>query len=254
MYEVRTSPGKGFGCFATKAIPQGTRILAETPLLSMEDREQLEYEFSKVSSVKRMEYVALYSHRGELFYKKFEHYVEDVGPEAQESTDKGREMRAECAWLANIWSIFETNAWDAYGLQYVCLDSSRFNNSCVPNAYAGWNNRIKQHTIHAIKNIAKGEEILVNYHIGEGVSREKRKAKHAFYGFQCDCPACDPETEFGKKSNIRRNLFATYEQQLRNISQKIIEEGGNQDAIDLNEKMIKLLEAEGLTSMKLAHL
>ena len=35
--------------------------------------------------------------------------------------------------------------------------TSRFNHSCVPNAFFTWNGRIQKETVHAIKDIAEGE-------------------------------------------------------------------------------------------------
>lgn len=32
-YEIRTTPSKGYGCFALKDLKRGTRILADSPLL-----------------------------------------------------------------------------------------------------------------------------------------------------------------------------------------------------------------------------
>lgn len=50
----------------------------------------------------------------------------------------------------------------------VCVDASRLNHSCRPNAFPAWNKDTGRMTVHAIRQIKAGQEITINY-VSEGV-------------------------------------------------------------------------------------
>ena len=94
------------------------------------------------------------------------------------------------------YSRFVTNSIQMTGTeQGVFLQTSRFNHSCVPNAYFGFDPTSGCVRIHAIVGIKEGEEITINYGYG-GAYRDCKRRNRALrsYGFECDCPACQPRT------------------------------------------------------------
>jgi len=54
---------------------------------------------------------------------------------------------------------------------------ARINHSCVPNAFYSWNEAIGRLTVHAVKDIKKGEEITIHYHIAVEVSADRQKRR-----------------------------------------------------------------------------
>lgn len=58
--------------------------------------------------------------------------------------------------------IYEVNCYEMGRGTCVCLEASKNNHSCVPNAYYSWNNDIKRLTVHAIRKIPEGEEITIS--------------------------------------------------------------------------------------------
>ncbi|KAL5114259.1 hypothetical protein ACEQ8H_007868 [Pleosporales sp. CAS-2024a] len=72
----------------------------------------------------------------------------------------------------------------------IFLDACRINHSCDNNSQKYWNNRIKQHTIHALRDIPKDEEITI-YYLGIDSVREVRQRKlQEKFGFSCSCSVC----------------------------------------------------------------
>ena len=98
-----------------------------------------------------------------------------------------------------VWTIFRTNAFH----NGVCLDMSRFNHSCHPNAQHFWNDDAKTRDLRALRGIEDGEELTVSYSNGlDLISRKERRArmKEAF-NFDCLCDACDlTETQIQDES------------------------------------------------------
>lgn len=85
--------------------------------------------------------------------------------------------------------------------QGVFLDASRFNHSCLPNAWFNWNPDIKESsrgpfgvlTVYATKNISRGEDIRVDYQCHncyQSKAQRRRSLKDA-YNFACKGPACE---------------------------------------------------------------
>ncbi|OBT41105.1 hypothetical protein VE00_09328 [Pseudogymnoascus sp. WSF 3629] len=55
----------------------------------------------------------------------------------------------------------------------IFLDACRINHACDNNAQKYWNGNIRVHTVHALRNIEKGEEITI-YYLGVTNNREAR--------------------------------------------------------------------------------
>ncbi|KAL1655491.1 hypothetical protein SLS61_001955 [Didymella pomorum] len=68
-YSIRAIPGKGYGCFALKPIPRGTRILTDTPLLKVPVADymkaDIEAAFQSLTPQQKEEYFTLHSGHGQ---------------------------------------------------------------------------------------------------------------------------------------------------------------------------------------------
>ena len=99
----------------------------------------------------------------------------------------------------------------------IFVEAARINHSCIPNAYWMYNTSLEYLTIHAMVDIAKGDEITIHYFkLCEYSSRQQREEMLQSYGFHCDCIACDVQSDFGRGSDERRD-------QMRRLQNKLDE-------------------------------
>ena len=176
LFTVKGHPTKGKGSYATTYISPGTRLVDEAPLFSIPQNnpraEDIEMELHTLAPALRKQFQALSSG-------------------ARASTDSAR---------------FITNSIQMTGTeQGIFLQTSRFNHSCVPNAYFGFDPTSGHVRIHAFLPIAAGREISINYGYG-GVYKDRTQRGRALrsYGFECACPACQPLTPADRAIEPRR--------------------------------------------------
>ena len=226
-YTIKSSPGKGLGMFTTKDIAKGTRILAEKPFFSLTEEavvsesdpyapNDVSKAFDRLPASEKLKYLGLHC------------------PE-----------RPDCSL---ILSIYEANCFEMGSGTCICLDASRINHSCMPNAYYSWNSSIERVTLHAVKDIAEGEEITISY-CSAYHTLEERKHELEPYVFTCRCPACQTDTDFGIGSQVRR-------QQMLNLNEEIADyqhdpptaraEYGHRDEQSAILRLINLIDEEGL--------
>ena len=231
LYIIKSSPGKGLGMFATKDIEKGTRILAEKPFFSLTERpvvslfdpyapSDISEAFDRLSAKDKRKYVGLHC------------------PE-----------RPGCSI---ILSIYEANCFEMESGTCICLDASRINHSCVPNAHYSWNSNIKRETLHAVKDIREGEEITVGY-CPPFRTLEERQRDLEPYVFDCNCPACQPHTMFGIGSQSRRQQMFDLDQEIadyQNDPPAARAEYGHYDERSATLRLVDLLNDEGLVYEK----
>jgi hypothetical protein len=71
------------------------------------------------------------------------------------------------------------------------------------NAQKHWNQRIKRHTVYALRDIPKDEEITI-YYLGYDSSREVRQKKlQDKFGFLCSCRLCSLPAQQSRKLDER---------------------------------------------------
>ena len=202
LFQEAASPGKGQGLFAKIKIPKGTPLLAEKPLFAVVGGV-VEDRFKKLP-----EFLALSCpFRTATFKRRFD---------------------------ANSFEMSD----DQRG---IFVTASRFNHSCLPNAYFAWNPERNRQTVNAAVDISAGDEIFINYLYEESFepSDERRNAFNQ-YEFVCTCPACLSGTEFGRASEDRRAITKTLDDEI------------SQDTTTKDERIFKikrlglLLHREGL--------
>ena len=193
LYEVRTSAGKGLGTFALRDIKRGTRIICEKPLMRLPSSNGLTVlsQFPKLSEAEQATYSSLSCHSGAVL------------------AEKGKFLRMGAKFLPSdeqlkLMAIASTNSFAAEGGCVICPQASRINHSCLPNVHHCWNESLGAETVHAVRDILEGEEILTTYiKICEDRTL-RRENLLGIYGFECTCPCCDVSTPFGKASEKRR--------------------------------------------------
>ena len=164
VYEVRQSPGRGLGAFATKLIPRGTRILAEAPLLFTKInhylKSDLEDTFNALTTEQKDQFWALHSGHGQ----DPERWPSQIhsGVSAHEAQRIREQHESRLAPEKSVLSVFMVNCMEMGNGAGVFAEAARFNHSCAPNANFSWNENIGQETIHATRDIEEGEVSLLS--------------------------------------------------------------------------------------------
>ncbi|KAJ4292345.1 hypothetical protein N0V90_009006 [Kalmusia sp. IMI 367209] len=82
---------------------------------------------------------------------------------------------------------------------------ARINHSCIPNAQANYHPHQQTFNVYSTRDIVAGEEVSINYLPEHGQLRDRRiAALEEGYGFTCNCPACDLDTEKGQQGERNR--------------------------------------------------
>ncbi|KAI9836771.1 MAG: hypothetical protein M1819_000936 [Sarea resinae] len=172
IYAFRDVLGKGKCLVAIENISKGTRILSEKPIIKVPQHEP-ESEQLLASVCQQVD--ALSEHQRRAFLSMHNIHVyrnaaeQYLGIEQTPSPLKPTEVKAGC---------FSKHA-------------------------KNWNENIKQHTVHALRDISEGEEITI-YYLGIHNSREaRREALQAGFGFTCSCHLCSLPPEQSRESDSR---------------------------------------------------
>ncbi|MCJ1239947.1 hypothetical protein MMC14_007946, partial [Varicellaria rhodocarpa] len=196
--EIRPTPNKGLGMFASRSIERGERILCERPLFKPSRLPALLKElhdiFFNLSDEDQRSYLQLHAAQIQI-----DRAADDVGTTVPE------EVRER---LREVLAILRTNAIHLNsetgtdpGTGGVFRIASRINHSCCPNTLFIWNSRIGCLTVQAIKAIPIDEEITIAY-VETVFNRHYRQQRLERYGFICACSACDETSTIGKASKI----------------------------------------------------
>ena len=226
-YSINASLGKGLGMFAAANIRKGTRILEEKPFFSLVERPEL-------SEPDGYALDEIFEAFGRLSASDQDKYMSLHCPE-----------RPNCSVLV---SIYEANCYEMGSGACICLDASRINHSCIPNAHYSWNTNIERETLHAVKDIFKGEEITISY-CPAIATFDERKADLEPYFFTCRCPACRKDQRFGIMSQLRRGQMLDLDHKIEDFQ---IDAAAAQEEYDeRNEKpailrLVDLMDTEGL--------
>ncbi|KAF9100542.1 hypothetical protein BGX27_000343 [Mortierella sp. AM989] len=163
LYIIKDTPSNGKGMFATRDIKHGTCILSENPLVLIGPDNQRNFEaVNSLPMINKMQFLALRNVYSE------------------------KEMPV-------LAGIIKTNALPRgpnSDEAAVYRDLSRVNHSCAPNVHHFWNRITEKESIHAVKDIAAGDEILTSYEevlmpwAARQVSLQKK------FRFECRCKLC----------------------------------------------------------------
>lgn len=247
LYKVKAVEGKGLGVFAVRDLKRGTRIMCERPLIHLLKGNLMDVpvEFSKLTGHEQALYLSLHCRPLD---------ARDAARTNSVRTQEGLRPSAAAPSIEErlkIMAIYETNTFEAGEGSVICAEASRINHSCLPNVHHCWNNSIGRETVHAVKDIAAGEEILTTY-IQICRYLAERNKQLSQYGFTCDCPACDESAAFGSASDKRRKRLFQIDQGLAMYSCLPVLSPFDNDrkALGAVLEYIELLREEGIENME----
>lgn len=232
LWEIRPSPGKGYGMFAKQRIARGTRVLVEEAAFSIEPPELVSGRHSFAETLSRikagvegltpaeqMEYLSCHDHH---------------------TADEPEEGRSLYIFRANAYTI-PGGRWGMF------LKMARINHSCRPNVANSWasNEYFGRKVAWALRDIEEGEEILITY-VRLLQSTERRQHRLDQYGFRCECDVCQHSTPL---DDGRRTKMGTLLEELDKIASADDPETtwwDHREHLHKAEELIQLLEEEGL--------
>ncbi|KAK5121467.1 hypothetical protein LTR85_005300 [Meristemomyces frigidus] len=256
LYELRHTDDKGYALYATAFIPIGTRIICEGPLIRLaENQVHLAWApYCRLSKKQKAAY-------DKLHYFKPEHMdLESVSRSCliNGPNDDLNEIEIErlVAEQVRVMGTFAANNFATGRGLSVFETAARLNHSCVPNVHHSFNPTLQKQTVHAVRDIHPGEELVTTYLGGQGsyfIHSQRMDMLYQGYGFTCTCPACSDTTGI---SDTRRDALATLAWGL----QRFIEGAGHGEpyvpatsgtALQQAETIVRLLIEEGLVSIEL---
>lgn len=213
LVEVRSAGDLGNGVFAAHDIARGTRIISEAPLLVVKPRlgpETLEKHVKKFCaavwalSARDLETLDdLYrsqSRPNDKTQQVIRQWHEEHGDKQGRKLNT-RNLRRATNRTMTRFSIFMINkvrmGGDASCGEGLFTLFSRVNHSCSPNVAKSYNPTIKRLTVHATRDIKKGDQLFTNYADGTLHPKAYRQAwLEQNWGFGCQCRACtNPEED-----------------------------------------------------------
>ncbi len=187
-FELKPSPGKGWGAFATRRIKRGATILREKPLFVIRKPHQ---------QITEEDIWTAFQHLTTSAKQHFLHLRDNASVPFTRMT----EAFAENSFAISNSIVPQVNISPVHGL---FLLHSRFNHSCIPNSKSPITSD-EIITSFATRDIIAGEEITFCYNTDfEGRNRYER---HQALRFVCDCKACLTDTPFQQLSDMRRTFI-----------------------------------------------
>lgn len=221
-YVVKTSPGKGQGIFASRNVSRGERILMDKPFFIVTKPytpKTVLSDFERMPLERRTQYMQLYC------------------PD-----------RPDDIHMTDVMRIFEANCFNIGDKAAMFLTATRFNHSCLPNAYYSWSGGREELRLHSMLDIPEGEEMTICYGNPFCTFRQ-RQYELRIYNFDCNCPACQVGTVFGQASESRRCAMETLNKQIimfQTDSDEALLRQGLQDPLTAILQLIETIKEEGL--------
>ncbi|KAJ6258806.1 hypothetical protein Dda_6860 [Drechslerella dactyloides] len=256
LYEERQTVEAGVGAFATAAIPSGTRIFCEESLVMMtEDATQIEL-YRAVASLEEGSRAAYWSLAASAKPGKDVSWIDALRQCCERDGESADSFNALVEACERAWSIFETNRFTCKASTSptslttlgVFPAAARLNHSCAPNVFHRYNPLIQRLTVHALRDIAPGEELLTSY-IDICHPTPARRSLLRHWGFKCNCTACtNPDVE----SDARRKKLGELFLRITNRERKRARSAGGwgpkdyEASIKLAMRTIRLLQKEGM--------
>ncbi|KAK5118168.1 hypothetical protein LTR85_008148 [Meristemomyces frigidus] len=189
LYELRSTPNKGYGLYALQDIPRGTLIFEEVPLVTFPpNTPDTSYLFEGLKKLTAEESTTYYS-------LHFDH--QQAGASENE--------KAISIFRLNCVRLGKAKRGSGVFAQY-----SRINHSCTPNVANGHHLNNHRLTVHAMRDIKSGEELTSSY-IDISQPAEQRAKDLRPWTLECKCTVCDVEDvaeSDGRRQRMRSILKA----------------------------------------------
>jgi SET domain-containing protein len=252
LYEIKSAGKKGLGVFAKVPINRGTTIMLEKPLIIFRNGSYLPSSiidaYDALPTDSKEEFMTLVSVHNVKRSRYLLSAYESPPPEklATQSAERQRMwnmFEVRTSGKKSVLSRFYANAIVVKEGAAICMEASRINHSCVPNASYQWDEYADAMQIRITKDIPADTEITISY-LDPCYDRKNRKEILALsYDFKCNCIACGPMHE---PSSFAAN---SYDRRLRLSSFKgrdyTYEAGTGKEIRDI-PNIIKAFEDEGL--------
>ncbi|KAM7194685.1 hypothetical protein V8F20_007877 [Naviculisporaceae sp. PSN 640] len=193
-FELKPSPGKGWGAFATRRINQGALILSEKPLFTIRKPHAQITELDVA-----MAFQQLPASQKPLFFLL-----------------RDNSSASSSGQFRSMAHVFAENSFNMAGEDHIGLQGdgprglfpihSRFNHSCVPNVKipTAGTGELTHVQSFAVRDIVPGEEITISYEGDFGC--RTREERHRRLRFVCHCDACQAGAASQLLSDMRRRL------------------------------------------------
>ncbi|KAG6090441.1 hypothetical protein E4U15_005033 [Claviceps sp. LM218 group G6] len=226
LYEIQELPGNRKGLVALTHIPQGTRLVDEEPLITLTG------EFGDDEIVKQLR---------KLPKEKTIQFLHLPNRFPRESSVFSGIVKT------NILPGGEEGADNSIGLVYHTI--SHINNGCRPNCQRNYNNKKRHEYIHAIRDIAAGEEIVLSDKT-ESTYAERRSYLKNKFGSDCTCALCSLPAAERRASDRRREKMQLLDAQ---ITTPALIKLSPENSLDLCREYLTLLDAEFPASATALH-
>ncbi|ORY59255.1 uncharacterized protein BCR38DRAFT_446010 [Pseudomassariella vexata] len=202
LYTIEPVPGKGLGVVAAQRIPRGTRIMEDTPLFIVPVavtnlavmKQIIAAGLKNATKDQQREFLALPNAHPQN------------GPLVGTASTNMHPMGGASASEAGMFLL-----------------ACRMNHSCDHNAQNTWNTRRKRMTVHACRDIEKGEEVNLRYLSGVLGYEERQQTLKSFFGFKCKCERCSESEEMRAESDRRREEINRLDERV-NDGRRIVQE------------------------------
>ncbi|KAH6632472.1 hypothetical protein F5144DRAFT_650533 [Chaetomium tenue] len=209
VFEIRSSPGKGLGVFATKDILRNVDIMRD-PLAFRawkgENLAERHRRFIMLPVTTRQSILKLSEGQTVLDYRAIVYatYPRDNNYEKESIIE-----------IFKLDDIIDTNAFtiahDTGLTVELFLNACRINHSCIPNADQVANEGTGDLVMRANRDINADEEITTSYIMRAAPREIRQRVLSGGWGFTCQCPACDPSHPFSHSHEQRlHTLLQTY--------------------------------------------
>ena len=255
LFELAIARGKGFGLFATRNIPRGTRIIKEVPLLVVPPSEGAELNLSDFQTALR---TLDQEQQSKFFDLHRDHKVTSQAKQLLSQQSKAFKASQNQDFTDAV-AIFLANCVQMGGGEYgsgVFQHYSRINHSCIPNVHNAYNPSLDRLTVHAVRQTNKGEEILTSYIDGYCRTHEQRQQSLNEWGFfKCSCRCCTGSR--AAVSGKRRARMFEIDQDLAFYAAglppmlKPSVPRNPQAALKLSEELLDLCRSEAITDYNL---
>ncbi|TKA77424.1 hypothetical protein B0A55_04811 [Friedmanniomyces simplex] len=267
LFELRLTAGKGFGLFATQAIPRGTCIVEEPALItipasvSQNDPERAIHIIQALGPLSRDQldpYTGL--HYNIRSVNSFLRAAIRTYLISKQYT--GDALKAAVKVHTTMAAIFNTDCVamgeDGKLGSGIFQHFSRANHSCTPNVENCFNTITGCEMLHTVRDIDEGEEITVTYI--DQLYRPADERQHALrrWEFECECEACEGPKAMASVRRRRRveeihRVFDRVEGKSSSwFWQPVRMPRSATEKIQLAEELVMLLREEGLVGMPLA--
>ena len=236
---IRHCPGRGISIVAMKPFASGARVMSEEPLLTWTSAPGTKNELANLDALVGTLDAAHYADYHELV---------DIW------SGDGKGKTAAGIWNSNSFVIEDALATgraesiDGLHRAGVFRAISRLNHDCHPNAFISWNGLLGVQTVHALRDIAAGEELTIAYVAGAeaGSRTQRRRLLARKYRFVCKCATCRLEGAALIVSDRRHSRLAAIHRALSADTSEEAAGAVEGGVLALVEEQLDLMRAEGV--------